>query len=232
MKIKNPIDRLSRAWGAVDKQHCSEILSHARGKRILDVGCGYGSLTDYARLEGFDSLGIDIEEENILEAKSKYPSSHYLCLDAENMDKLEGFFDTIIFRDSIHHLIYEANMEKVLSSMSKILSSHGRIIIFDPNLNIILRTARVLARHKDFSCSINQAKSIFLNAGYSLNSFNYYEVCGLMLTGGYVAPEIIGTNQKLIEYALKLNHLLSVFFRKKNIGRYFCWRYILVFNGK
>jgi SAM-dependent methyltransferase len=53
-----------------------KICDPARPYRLIDLGCGYGSLLDYLRRRGdrFDYLGLDLSEAMIAEARRLHPA--------------------------------------------------------------------------------------------------------------------------------------------------------------
>ncbi|HEU0249715.1 MAG TPA: class I SAM-dependent methyltransferase [Solirubrobacteraceae bacterium] len=72
--------------------------------RVLDIGCGEGGAADPLRAAGASYIaGIEILPEPARCAEQVYDEVH--CGDAlEQLDKLEGSFDTIICYDVLEHL--------------------------------------------------------------------------------------------------------------------------------
>jgi len=65
--------------------------------KVLDVGCGGGSLINFLRL-GFkpeNLTGIDILEERILEAKRRFPNINFVHGDASHMAFPDETFDIV-----------------------------------------------------------------------------------------------------------------------------------------
>lgn len=230
MNVSNPEKRLVGGWGIVDSYHNAEILKYAVGNRLLDVGCGYGSLVEAARLKGFTSMGIDPDLTTLDVTRTIYPNSKYLVMKVEDVEELGFKFDTVILRDSLHHLIYEGDFQKSLKAITNVLEKGSRVIVFDPNLNLPLKLARRLVRHQDFSCSDLEARDYFLDLGLKLILHRYYEVFGVAVTGGYVGPALIKNSNRISKLFAYLNNLASIFFNYLGLGRQFCWRYILVFE--
>lgn len=102
-----------------------------KGKSVLDLGCGFGSLTiDIAESGANKVLGFDIDVERIDFAtnilKIYYP---YLCDRVKflNVDARKypfSQYDYIISKDSFEHII---SLEPTLSEMAKRLKEGGRI---------------------------------------------------------------------------------------------------------
>ena len=53
--------RLRRFYGAVASDQNRSILQWATGRRVLELGCGYGSLIQEARDFGREAVGLDMK---------------------------------------------------------------------------------------------------------------------------------------------------------------------------
>lgn len=51
------------------------------GKKVLDLGCGYGFYTDYFRSIGANAIGIDGSKKMIEIARDRYPISKFFVMD-------------------------------------------------------------------------------------------------------------------------------------------------------
>ena len=54
------------------------VAGHSELNRVVEIGCGFGFLTDQLREVGFSSVGVDISLEAIAKARSQNPASVYL----------------------------------------------------------------------------------------------------------------------------------------------------------
>jgi len=91
-------------------------------KRILDVGCGIGSIEE--RLPGFDITGIDISKEMLQEAR-KRSDKEFIHGDAENLPFKENSFDGIIHLTTLEFL---PSYEKALDEASRVLTENGKFL--------------------------------------------------------------------------------------------------------
>jgi 2-polyprenyl-3-methyl-5-hydroxy-6-metoxy-1,4-benzoquinol methylase len=103
-------------------------------KKILDLGCGNGSLTKCLIEKGFDAYGTDASASGINIAKQTYPERFEIqdLSSQELPEKLnDKIFDTIIAIEVIEHLY---NPREFVSSCKKILkrSSAGKLILSTP----------------------------------------------------------------------------------------------------
>lgn len=93
------------------------------GSRILEVGCGLGSLI--ASLPG-ERTGIDISTKMIDSARKLHPNVTFLQVDVERDPLPEGPFDVILLSDAIGHL---DDIEQALERLRSVLSKEGRLIV-------------------------------------------------------------------------------------------------------
>ena len=105
--------------------------------RILDVGCGTGTilkrLNDMCNIHGF---GIDIEEKMIEQAKTKLPQMSIQKCDCSNTPFENEAFDHIIACMTFHHFYDQTAFAK---EMSRILKKGGMLYIVDPKLPDLFR---------------------------------------------------------------------------------------------
>jgi len=47
--------------------------------RVVEIGCGFGHLTDSLRQQGFSAVGIDVAETAVAKARERNPSSVFLA---------------------------------------------------------------------------------------------------------------------------------------------------------
>ena len=95
-------------------------------RRILDVGCGDGSLAAFLNDGMRTIMGIDAEEDCIARARDAVdsPNVSFLCAKFEEYQS-EELFDAVIFAASLHHM----NMREALNKAKGILSPGGRLLI-------------------------------------------------------------------------------------------------------
>lgn len=106
------------------------------GDNILEVGCANGAYTfEFSKL-GFKMTGLDLSEQNILEAQKRsviYGISNisFIVGDAENMNIIPNeSFDGVL---SISALRYVPNPQKAINEMYRIMKNNKKIIIDFPN---------------------------------------------------------------------------------------------------
>lgn len=70
-------------FAAINKNIITKRFKDLSGKRVLDLGCGYGWYTDFFSYIGADVIGCDGSEKMIELAKKRYPDCRFECVDIE-----------------------------------------------------------------------------------------------------------------------------------------------------
>jgi len=107
-------------------------LSGHSGGKLLDVATGRGS---FARIlmnsfkEYDEILAIDnCDTSKLYEAQNTFDSENitFICMNGENMEFENDFFDTVSISNSLHHM---SRPERVLGEMQRVLKPGGVFII-------------------------------------------------------------------------------------------------------
>ena len=95
--------------------------------RILDVGCGDGTLALYLRTTDNEILGIDISDPAIQKANknNSYSNVSFLQTTFEDLQENNKNFDAIVFVASIHHM----DMANAIDKAKRLLAKNGVLII-------------------------------------------------------------------------------------------------------
>jgi len=107
-----------------------------RPKRILDVCCGTGVVTEMLHREGFEMTGVDlsapmIEEARRKAAKKKLPI-RYECQDAAEMSLAESFDAAYSFFDSLNYITDPHRLSLAIGRVAAHLEPGGSFV-FDLN---------------------------------------------------------------------------------------------------
>ncbi|MBO5313239.1 MAG: class I SAM-dependent methyltransferase [Clostridia bacterium] len=105
-----------------------QLLGDLTGKRVLDIGCGYGAMTIKIASKGARQVtGIDVSERMIEKGKREnpHPSITYKVLPAEELTSLEGRFDAVVSCLAIHYI---EDFEKLFSDVYSLLNPDGEFI--------------------------------------------------------------------------------------------------------
>ncbi len=102
-----------------------ELLAAKPGERILDLGCGTGSLTAEIAASGAEVVGVDRSPEMILEAGKKFPELRFDVCDARALPFSREF--DAVFSNAALHWIPEA--EGVVEGVTRALRPGGRFVV-------------------------------------------------------------------------------------------------------
>lgn len=113
--------------GAGEWSELKKILPDFRGRRVLDLGCGYGWHCKYAADNGALSvLGTDISRKMLEVAERKNSDSRieYRCIAMEDLDFPAGAFDVVLSSLAFH---YVRDFEPLIKNIAVWLRSGGEL---------------------------------------------------------------------------------------------------------
>ena len=100
-------------------------------KYILDIGCGTGYRTyQLSKSKDVAVTGIDISEDSISVAKSRYTGVNFVCVSGEKLPFDAHKFDAIYATDVFEHV---DNLDLVLNEVTRVLKPGGMLFIVVPN---------------------------------------------------------------------------------------------------
>jgi len=109
------------------------LIPSDKSARILDVGCGNGSIIWWLQKEGYyNSFGIDVSKEQIEVGKSLGVKNIMLADLKEFLRASTNSYDLIVARDVIEHFEKESIIE-ILALCNLALKNNSRIILQAPN---------------------------------------------------------------------------------------------------
>src|SRR5262245_19087502 len=88
--------RLNGFYGTIDSSLNQRISKFVRGPRVLDVGCGFGSLVEHLRLAKFEAVGIDLLPEFVEAGRVRYPGADLRCVEPGRLPFADRSFDTLV----------------------------------------------------------------------------------------------------------------------------------------
>jgi 2-polyprenyl-3-methyl-5-hydroxy-6-metoxy-1,4-benzoquinol methylase len=116
--------------------------------RLLDIGCGNGSITNVLGSLGFRATGIDPSSDGIAQCRSAYPSLDvHLASVYEDLQARFGTFDVIVCLEVVEHL-YSPHV--LASNAKRLLDSDGFLVLSTPYHGYWKNLALSLANKWDF----------------------------------------------------------------------------------
>ena len=122
-------DTYAKCYSEIEycKAYIDEFIASLAGKKVLDIGCGAGQITDYLTQRGIGAIGIDFSEELLKIAKQNFPNSKFILADICDYEQKEQV-DGIITKDVLFHLSDE-NLIQVLQKFRRMLKPNGNLCI-------------------------------------------------------------------------------------------------------
>lgn len=114
--------------GAGEWNTLKNLLPDFKGKRVLDLGCGYGWHCIYAMQQGaVSATGVDISEKMLAVAREKTtnPEVNYIAKPIEDIDFPPDCFDIVISSLALH---YVPSFEQVVRKVRKCLTTDGYFV--------------------------------------------------------------------------------------------------------
>ena len=101
--------------------------------RVLDVGCGDGSLVRMMAREGVEVTGLEISESRLARARAASPvaGESYRVGRAEALPFDDRAFDIVVFFNSLHHVPVSGH-EKALAEAARVLEIGGELLVVEP----------------------------------------------------------------------------------------------------
>jgi len=110
-----------------------EVVERVEGKRVLDVGCGSGTIVKRLLKKGKNVIGVDIGKGFLSFCQSSYRNAAFCGADAQYLPFSDNCFDTIVCSELIEHL---DKPEKSLKEFERILRPNGELVITTPNTSV------------------------------------------------------------------------------------------------
>lgn len=113
--------------------HNMTIAEVGRGKRVLDVGCSTGYLSEFlARNQDCDVVGLEPDIESSRAARERLGADRVLTGGTELLPTFRpGSFDVVLFADVLEHLV---DPGAALRDARRLLAPHGHVVASIPNV--------------------------------------------------------------------------------------------------
>ncbi|OGK26861.1 SAM-dependent methyltransferase [Candidatus Roizmanbacteria bacterium RIFCSPHIGHO2_02_FULL_39_9] len=123
------LDRQTRGLvGAPEWSSIKKLLPNLKGKRVIDLGCGFGWFSRFAVNQGAKSaLGIDISKNMIAKAKD-FSSNRVVTYKVADLEKLQlskGSFDFAYSSLTFHYI---KNFKKLIHTIYQGLTSRSMLV--------------------------------------------------------------------------------------------------------
>ena len=217
--------RLDGFYGAVDDRMNARIRDHVCGRKVLDVGCGFGQLVEHLRVRGFEATGVDLLEFCLTEGRKRYPEADLRLVEGDRLPFSDLEFDTVVLKDVFHHIYGERNAAQFLGEIKRI--TRHRLIVLDPNPTWILLLSRKLISHTDPVCTPQDVCRLLEDSGFKIATVRYDELVAFPLSGGFVGPVLVPSG-KIGSLVLAVDSALRSAVQILGLSKMLCWRFQVV----
>ena len=111
-----------------DLKYVEEFSKFLHGRRVIDLGCGTGTIVAYLTRRGFEVLGIDHSENMLRIARKACPKNRFEQLNILDISSDYEKFDGIILSYVANHFSHEM-LESLKPILDSLLSEHGIIYV-------------------------------------------------------------------------------------------------------
>ena len=118
----NPID--------IEERVMFSLLPKLKGAKLLDVGCGIGTISLELQKQGFEVYGIDFSSVAIKKAKENGIKAIECDLDKEGIPFEDNYFDVVWAGDIVEHVFDPIFL---LKEISRVVKPSGKVLLTTPN---------------------------------------------------------------------------------------------------
>lgn len=180
----------------------TEILCRmTNGKRLLDMGCGTGSLSVRMKNRGFDVVGQDASSEMLMFAAEKSSEILWICQNMEETELAEPSDAIISTLDSVNHLSDKAAWQRCFNKAAENLRSGGAFV-FDVNT---IRKHRDILGENTFVYDVDGVYCVWQNSfdskdnGVNIELDLFFEEDGAYIRGGESFREVAFSEREICE---------------------------------
>lgn len=106
-----------------------ETFAPLSGKRILDIGCGSGTLAKRLTEDGAALTGVDPGAAALAQARTAVPGARFEAASGEALPFPDDSFDGAVLLNALHHVPDPA---AALVEAARVLVPGGRLVVVEP----------------------------------------------------------------------------------------------------
>ena len=162
-----------------------ELLAPQPSDRVLDLGCGWGSISFALGSIVREVIGLDFSKRAVASCDRRlrtfgFANVHFRVADARDTGLGAASFDAIVAADLVEHL-YPDDSHEVAAEAFRVLKPGGRFAVWTPCRSHILEVLKnnniILKRditHVDYK-SMTRMREILTGAGFRIERERYAE---------------------------------------------------------
>ncbi len=113
-------------------------LPERRSLRVLDLGCGPGHYCGRFAADGVETIGLDLDREMIAQARSRYPTAEFHCLNMERAGSLGSGIHGIYCIGNVAAHLPAHRFEALLPRLHRMIEPGGTWVMQVVNWDRIL----------------------------------------------------------------------------------------------
>jgi SAM-dependent methyltransferase len=118
--------RLTGRITALVSEALLDAATVGAGVRVLDVGCGTGTLCAAAAARGARPTGVDLADGMVAAARRAHPELEFVAGDAEALPCADGGFDAALGAFVVNHV---PRPERLAAELRRVLGPGGRVAL-------------------------------------------------------------------------------------------------------
>jgi SAM-dependent methyltransferase len=214
--------QLHSLYGRVNEDQDREIIRAVHGKRVLDVGAGYGTLSRRLKNAGFSVTAIEPNSQT-REIAKKWNDVDELPYGIYQTPFEDNFFDTVILRECVEHL----HFPEAVREIRRICNT--RVLVFQTNLNFLISLARRRIGHEEFNPQkLDYYQKTLDEFGFSKQNVIFRDSLAFPVSGGYHAEQLVPRKPSIERGILGIDRAVTKVLRATRVAPFFCWRYLLI----
>ena len=184
-----------------------------KGKRLLDIGCGDGSIIEIAIDRYEEIYGCDISLNALSETKDMLMFSVCADLNEGCIPYKDDSFECVTALEFLEHII---NPLRILEDIRRVLKPHGRLVLTTPNIRYF-RNLHTLILHGSFP---HTTMDDFVWGGGHLHYFTRKDLAFLLSQAGFKRINF-QINEKQFSRSWKRRFIRAII-GNYLFGEYFC----------
>jgi SAM-dependent methyltransferase len=121
-----PQDKYFTLFPALDKA----LPTAVGAQSLIDLGCGTADLYEFITTKGYDYTGVDISNDMLKQARSRYPKGYFIQGDVtKSIPEINKKYDVVFLNMLFPSISSERDFQAVFNFSHKILADSGIIII-------------------------------------------------------------------------------------------------------
>ncbi len=174
----------------------------------LDIGCGSGENVVALSSLGYQTVGIDSSERQILMAEKLCYSlglrdkTKFYALSAEDVGKVDGKFDVIISMGVLH---FCSDLSSVIHDVAHKIKTNGKFVLTLPH------PMDMIADYKELESDVEIQISSYYPSGQLIRGARYWAKFGGAVPSGYEFNEYVYTVSDVVNMLIREGFTIEAF---------------------